>query len=199
MIALRQRTAEQGLEVHRSIPVRVYEDDVHHGPRVKKAREWVARCGPRSIVELGCGAGDVSGPFSDQSCLVMGFDINEKAVEKARERFPSANYHCMDFATVEPGGCDLLVMCEVLEHLADPLAVATRWLPRARHAVISFPLNESELFRNGVDLSAGEHQWSFTAEDLKDFISAGQHELIESEEYALGSYHCVIARSRRMK
>ena len=199
MISLRQRTSEQGLEVHRSIPVRVYDEDTDHGPRVWKARDWVYRCRPQTIIELGCGTGDISGPFSNCACLVLGFDINEKAIEKARERFPSAGYHCMDFASVKPGGCDVLVICEVLEHLPDPLAIAAKWLPGAKYAVISFPLNESELFNNGYDLSAGEHQWSFTAEDLRDFLSAGQHELIESEEYELGSYHCIIARSRRMK
>lgn len=197
MIPLRHRTAEEGLEKHRKIPVRVYEGDVDHGPRVKKAREWVARCVPLTLVELGCGTGDVSGPFSEGPCLVTGFDINEKAIEKAIERFPSANYRCTDSGSIEPRECEVLVMCEVLEHLPDPHFIAASWLPCAEYAVISFPLNEIELFGNGTDLSAGEHQWSFTRQDLNDFLDAGGHELIESEEYALGGYSCIIARSRR--
>ena len=131
--------------------------------------------------------------------MVLGVDANKKAIEKARERFPAALFSSASIADVPPRQCHLLILCEVLEHLADPMAIVRAWLPLVKYAVISFPLNESELFNNGYDLSAGEHQWSFTAEDLGDFLSAGQHELIESEEYALGSYRCIIARSRRMK
>jgi hypothetical protein len=191
MIAIRERTSKEGVDVHSNLS-RVYEGDGSHGPRIIKAREYVSNC-PGAIVELGCGTGDICGPFSRERD-VRGYDCSAAALCEARGRFPKASFYQSEIDSLRPRAGGVLVMCEFLEHINDPIHVAQAWLPCFEFSVISHPLNEIDLIRSGIDLSGGEHVWSYDTNDFTNWFAVGNHELVQSEVFQMGSYKIIIGR-----
>src|SRR5437667_12824720 len=86
-------------------PVPVYEDDPIQGPRIKLAREMIAKelkgmrteigHQRRQIVELGCGTADISGWFS-MGHDIQGFDACSEAAFNALRRWPWMKVHQHD-------------------------------------------------------------------------------------------------------
>jgi SAM-dependent methyltransferase len=150
---------------------------------------------PLRIVELGCGAGDVSGPYAGDGAYafprgllstagieVVGIDVVPIAKEKCNARWPEMNFILADVQDVEPMDCDILVMTEFLEHLADPMAVAAAWMPHAKWAVIGHPLNEPDPpYEHG-------HSWSYTEEDWRNWFALTPMPIWEMFKFPMGYY-----------
>lgn len=79
-------------------------------------------------VEIGCGEGELSMRLARAGWRVHGYDIAADAVDEARQRASSAAleipFEVMDIqhAGLKLGPAELVVCCEVLEHLDDPVA-----------------------------------------------------------------------------
>jgi SAM-dependent methyltransferase len=110
--------------------------------------ELAARSGARSVLEAGCGEGELSLRLAACGCAVRGFDIGAPVIAQARAealrrgldaRFTVASLAEYRLAPGEPEP-ELVVCCEVLEHLADPeeglaaLCALTR-----RYVLVSVP------------------------------------------------------------
>jgi len=198
MKALKQRTAQAGIEFHSSLKPRVYAQDEVQKDRIMRSQAWVAKCLPnpltdpdsKRIIELGCGTLDISGTFS-QRHLVYGVECNNKAVQIAAERWPYAHLNSI---SLQPEACDVLILCEFLEHIPDPVGLVTAWLPLAEQVVISHPLNGDI----EGDLSGGEHQWSFDESDFANWFSIGGHELVEHEVFKMEGYEIILGRGERV-
>ena len=206
MIRLVLRTREEGIEHHRANPVRVYDDGGIQQIRIDKSRAMLARAveeGSKSkvgnrklkILELGCGTADISGPIAEQH-EVIGVDCHAGAVAEATRRFPKGLFVTagVDGPSVFAAGVDVLVLCEMLEHIADPLALVEKWLPLARASVISHPLDEPA----GSGLSGGDHCWSFSESDFRTWFERGGHRVVESEVFEMGAYRIILGRGRRV-
>lgn len=198
MFALKPRTSEQGVDFHRTTPARIYEKDGCHGDRITKAREAVelalklADSPDPWICELGCGTGDISGHFTDRAKALL-VDCNIEALKIVQQRFPLALTNVGPIDSFKPFKATVVVMCEILEHLQDPLSVVEKWLPMSEYAVISHPIDEPA----DSPLSAGEHQWSFNDFDFQLWFSMGNHELIERETFRMGSYTIALGVGKR--
>lgn len=78
------------------------------------------------IHEVGCGEGRLSSLLADMGYRVRGSDASEKVVEIARKSIASQNLDVpLKAASVyqlnpEEDAAELIVCCEVLEHLEDP-------------------------------------------------------------------------------
>lgn len=91
--------------------------------------------GAREVHEVGCGEGHLSRLLRQEGLDVRGSDVSPEVIEEARERtrregseipFRVADLYELD---AERDGAELIVCCEVLEHLDDPgaaLEVLTR-------------------------------------------------------------------------
>jgi hypothetical protein len=147
--------------------------------RVERARNFVARLagyvGTARIIELGCSAGDISGPFAEQHS-VLGVDVTPRAAELARERWPAMEVRLAKAEDLVPEPCDILVLCEFLEHITDPFVLVAAWLPLARYAVIGHPLNDP-----GIEPG---HIWSYTLDDYFGWLDAGGHRRIETHLFS---------------
>jgi len=156
--------------------------------RVAKAREYVSRLlyeldlgRPAVIREIGCGAGDISGRFSwDHE--VYGYDVVPLAEDVVAERFPKMHFQLIEAERVTPAKCDILVLCEVLEHLHDPLKIVDAWLPLAKSVVIGHPLNEPEPY---VDPG---HIWRYDKEDYENWYIVGGHTMVETVQFSMGPF-----------
>jgi 2-polyprenyl-3-methyl-5-hydroxy-6-metoxy-1,4-benzoquinol methylase len=91
--------------------------------------ELVAKAAPSTIHELGCGEGYWVLDWNQQGIEARGSDFSEKVIGLARENassrgVSSALFSARSIYDIEPGkdSADLVVCCEVLEHLDDPEA-----------------------------------------------------------------------------
>ena len=78
---------------------------------------------PKSVVEVGCGAGGVISELQKkigEGCDFFGYDISAKAIELAK---PKANDHLsfkhMDVCEEKALECDLALLIDVFEHVED--------------------------------------------------------------------------------
>jgi len=114
---------------------------------------------PKEILEVGCGEGYLLQALrmAGVSVPMHGIDLSEHAIAEARVRVPDARFEVRDALSLAEAGeqYDLVLICEVLEHLAHPermLDVLGR-IAR-RHVVASVPW---EPFFRGLNFMRGKH------------------------------------------
>lgn len=87
-----------------------------------------ARVPVSSVLEIGCGEGELSIRLARRGFRVRGCDISVQIIEQARSRAAQANVEATFWAQpIESIDTDLeaaplVVCCEVLEHLDDPVS-----------------------------------------------------------------------------
>ena len=89
-------------------------------------QDWFPSSAPRNVVDFGCGGGFMSVPLAAEGARVLGLDLARAALSAARSRgAASACFVCADLSqpAVADGAFDLALLCDVLEHVEDPVAV----------------------------------------------------------------------------
>ena len=159
---------------------------------------------PIRIVDLGCGAGDTTGPYSGTKIYssprgvihttgieVVGIDWMPDAERQVKRRFPSMKFFNAAVEEVEAVECDLLVMTEFLEHVADPRTLTARWMAKANWALIGHPLNEPDPpFEKG-------HAWSYNFDDFISWFGANGFNLWAWETFPMGPYQMILGHGSR--
>jgi 2-polyprenyl-3-methyl-5-hydroxy-6-metoxy-1,4-benzoquinol methylase len=91
--------------------------------------QLVEKAAPTSIHEIGCGEGYWVLRWLEQGFVVRGCDFSEQAIALARENATDSNlpptlFEVRSIYDLEQGrdSADLVVCCEVLEHIKDPEA-----------------------------------------------------------------------------
>ena len=106
------------------------------------------RVRPRSIAEVGCGAGAVLAalrPLFPEAEL-DGFDISPGAARFwERHRGIGIRFTLGDFLALNTRRYDLLLVLDVVEHLGDPFAFLERLRAHGDQVVFHFPLDLSAL------------------------------------------------------
>lgn len=109
--------------------------------------ELVNKAAPSSIHEIGCGEGYWVVRWNELGFVARGCDFSKKIIQIAQDNaeskglsrslFRSRSIYDLD---QEQDGADLVVCCEVLEHLEDPEEglAALRGLA-SRHVILSVP------------------------------------------------------------
>ncbi len=103
---------------------------------------------PVTAADVGCGAGGVlenlRPAFPDAD--LFGFDISPNA-EKfwGRPQLRGMNFRCGNFLEDDTRSYDLILLLDVIEHLANPFEFLTRLRKRAAHFVLHIPLDLSAL------------------------------------------------------
>lgn len=110
--------------------------------------ELTLRSGARTVLEAGCGEGELSLRLAARGCTVRGFDVDAPVVEQARAEarrrgltvpFSAASVFDFRLPAGEPKP-ELVVCCEVLEHLDDPRgALDVLCALTARYLLLSVP------------------------------------------------------------
>lgn len=94
-----------------------------------------------SVLELGCGEGHQSAYLARVAKRVYGVDVSEKAVERARQRVPGAEFAAADIFS-QPWAdsvprFDLVTACEVLYYLSDVEATLARMSELGRNCLVT--------------------------------------------------------------
>ncbi len=112
-------------------------------------QDAIARCGGRTFLEIGCGAGRLSRLLCERGMTGRGVDVSTAAVEEAREelrefidrgRFEVGRG---DLFTLDgAGGYDLALSIMVMEHVEDDLGFVRRMAGTVRpggHLILGVP------------------------------------------------------------
>ncbi len=104
----------------------------------------VIRDDVHSVLEAGCGEGEVSFHVYDYfagSVKQEAFDISEKVIEGALKRNPGIDFFSGNIYEVDRGGDhELVLCCEVLEHMEEPEKVIERLLMHtSKYLIVSVP------------------------------------------------------------
>ncbi len=95
---------------------------------------------PRRILEVGCGEGHVTARLQRRfpDAHVLGTDLSPEIVAEARRRHPACAFEVRPIEQAAADGVrwDLVVACEVFEHLDDPVR-ARREVARAGRRVLA--------------------------------------------------------------
>lgn len=97
-----------------------------------------------SILEAGCGEGEVSFHVFDYfggKANQEAFDISQAVIEGAQKRNPKIAFSAGDIYKVDMGSDhELVLCCEVLEHMEQPEKVIERlFLQTSRYLIVSVP------------------------------------------------------------
>jgi 2-polyprenyl-6-hydroxyphenyl methylase/3-demethylubiquinone-9 3-methyltransferase len=95
--------------------------------RLQILRGWLAELGAaaRVVADLGCGGGLMAVPLAQAGARVLGVDRSRPALAAAAaQRQRGAAFVAGDVAAapLRAAGADLVLLCDVLEHVADPAA-----------------------------------------------------------------------------
>ncbi len=143
-------------------------------------RDLVRISGARSAVEVGCGEGYLAAQLARLGLSVEAVDPDPEVVARAaRERGSgdrAPRFAVGDLFDLAPGslsGVDLLVCCEVLEHVAEPAAALDRLAEAgARRVLVSVPreplwrvlnLARGRYWRQLGNTPGHRHHWSSDA------------------------------------
>ena len=103
---------------------------------------------PKTICEIGCGAGGVLGAIQGElpNTKLTGFDIAPDA-EKFWGKLKDAgiDLHVGDFFTLSSQSYEAVLLLDVLEHVANPHQFLNDIKPRTEFLVVHFPLDLSAL------------------------------------------------------
>jgi 2-polyprenyl-3-methyl-5-hydroxy-6-metoxy-1,4-benzoquinol methylase len=116
------------------------------GGFIASLEELVARSGAREAHEVGCGEGELALRLAGRGLRVRGTDASPEVIEEARRRAEVAgtriDYRAAPIDALDPDrdAAELIVCCEVLEHLPDPADGLARVASLARPwLIVSVP------------------------------------------------------------
>ncbi|MGH2957301.1 MAG: class I SAM-dependent methyltransferase [Solirubrobacterales bacterium] len=108
--------------------------------------QLVERTRAREAHEVGCGEGEISMRLARDGLRVRGTDAHPEVIEEARRRAKAdaleIDYEATPVESLDPDrhAAELIVCCEVLEHLDDPLAALEALATLARPwLIVSVP------------------------------------------------------------
>lgn len=108
--------------------------------------ELLTRAHPENVLEVGCGEGELAIRAARAGFRVEATDISPRVIQEARGRAAAAgvnvDFQVSDLFALRPPEkrADLVVCCEVLEHVADPEPALAHLLKLSRgHILLSVP------------------------------------------------------------
>ena len=102
---------------------------------------------PRTICEVGCGAGEVLRQLQmkmDPECRFSGYDVAPPAIDLAKPRENNRlHFKVADFGAIETPHYDLLLALEVVDHVEDYIGFLRMLKAKADWKLFSFSLDIS--------------------------------------------------------
>ena len=138
------------------------EQSMHSG-RLTKTAQVIRQLSPQSVVDLGCGDGGLLSLIKDIPS--WGYDFQPSNVDGWAQRGVTAQQ--LDFMA-HPEAInwgELVVVTEVLEHLADPHGLVKLISHNAKYIVASSPYDET------LSQHADEHAWGWDMQGYQEMFN----------------------------
>jgi 2-polyprenyl-3-methyl-5-hydroxy-6-metoxy-1,4-benzoquinol methylase len=127
--------------------------------------------GARSVLDVGCAAGDTARALVDRGCRVSGVDVDAEAAEPARSVLDELVIADIDQSPLsshfKAESFDAIIFGDVLEHLVDPASVlrdSVSLLTPGGRILVSIP----NIAHGSVRLALLTGEWEYTAAGLLD-------------------------------
>ncbi len=171
--------------------------------RTRILLEWIG--GGKRVLEVGCSTGYISRLLMERQCDVTGVEIDPAAAEQARS-------YCREVLVLDLNSplwvrslgnrtFDVVLLADVLEHLADPWRVLreiTGLLDAAGSMVISLP--NLVHFVTRAKIALGQFNYASTGTldhtHLRFFTLKTARELIQSAGYRITRFHPAVGGRR---
>ncbi|WP_242343904.1 class I SAM-dependent methyltransferase [Anaeromyxobacter terrae] len=104
------------------------------------------RIAPRSVAEVGCGAGEILRRLQLQmppETRFVGFDVSPDAIALCQQRANDRLQFILGQAACHSGEFDVLLMIDVIEHVEDYFGFLRELRPKARTKIAHLPLDMS--------------------------------------------------------
>lgn len=149
---------------------------IHEAPRPEYFNDprWeivsIVPARARRVLDVGCGAGWIGEHLKrSRPCRVVGIEGNSAAAIAARTVLDDVHVGDLNefVPSFEPGSFDCMIFSDVLEHLSNPQAVLSRYLPFLRTdgtVVISLP----NISHYTTILSLLRNRWDYADQGLLD-------------------------------
>lgn len=118
--------------------------------KARKVHEAIVKHGltPKTICEVGCGAGEILAQLQKKmptDCRFTGYEISPQAYELCKSRAnPALSFELKD--VLEEDVCfDLMLAIDVVEHVEDYFGFLRRLRDKGRYKMFHFPLGASAL------------------------------------------------------
>jgi SAM-dependent methyltransferase len=115
--------------------------------------------GARRVLDAGCGEGVVYRAMRERGFRGewTGADVSEGAIAYARSRSPDVPWHiaALDRLPFEPGGFDVVLCSQVLEHVPNPSAARNGIARVARQLIVSVPWEPAFRTLTALSIFAG--------------------------------------------
>jgi len=112
---------------------------------------------PKTICEVGCGAGEVLKQLQEQmdsNCLFWGYDISPQAFELSKGRASERlHFKMADIRNEQDAFFDIILIMDVIEHLEDYFSFLREIKPKSHYTLFHFPLDlsvQTVFRRNGL-------------------------------------------------
>jgi hypothetical protein len=160
-----------------------------HRQRLLTAASLIFQVQPKTVVDLGCGDGGLLSLIegSDLGIECWGYDFCPANADGWAERVVQADQRDVFTDHDVPRWGELVVLTEVLEHLADPHGVLAWVAGHCRWVVASSPRYED------VSRHADEHAWAWDERGYADLF-APHFEVIS--QHGVDWSQVLLARSR---
>lgn len=126
--------------------------------RVKRVLAILLPFAP-NVLEAGCAEGEMSEWIAEETLTLVGIDFNKAGIRACKARkIKNAEFKVMDLAELTPelGEFDLVLACDVLEHLRDPEAFIAVARQLGMGILATTPINEEPNPR-AFSVDAAEH------------------------------------------
>jgi SAM-dependent methyltransferase len=172
----------------------------------KIAALWRETKSQMRILDLGCGAGSVSGELVKRGHEVYGLDIMREAVDRARKRGIRAETFDINSVPLpfKDGFFDCILALDILEHLFQPLSLMremNRALSPTGYAIVFLPLHFDIRQRLRVLVGKGillyEHLWYNPNLVSWDYFHIRFYTLEEAERFVRAAGFCIQQRVYR--
>lgn len=146
-----------------------------HTRRLKASARMIADVDPMSVADLGCGDGGLLKLLNNYGITAWGYDFTPANVSAAtQERQVDVQQIDVFNTRTVPQWAELVVMTEVLEHLADPHDVLEWVSENTRYILVSSPADENP----DVDQSTDPcHIWAWDWQGYEDLVNEHFHVL----------------------
>lgn len=153
---------------------------------LKMVRKWRLR--PKTICDVGCGAGEVLRLLQEKmeaDCLFWGYDISPQALEMCKSRANERlQFKQADIREEEGISFDLMLVLDVIEHIRDYVGFLIGIRPKSKLKAFHIPLDlsvQSVLRKNGL-LKRRElygHIQYFTKETALETLKDAGYEAVD--------------------